>query len=150
MNKENVHAYQKHTLNTKPYIGRRILAGFIDYAIIYTFFFVFLFYFGEVTDTGSYEVNGWPSLIPMLFWGVITVGMERVLGVTLGNAAVGLKAIPACGTLRKLSFSESLKRHLLDAFDMLFFGLVGIITIKYTDKNQRLGDLWAKTIVVKL
>ena len=33
---------------------------------------------------------------------------------------------------------------------MFFFGLVGIITIKNTDKNQRVGDLWAKTIVVPI
>jgi uncharacterized RDD family membrane protein YckC len=31
---------------------------------------------------------------------------------------------------------------------MFFFGLIAILTIKNTEKNQRLGDLWAKTVVV--
>ena len=31
---------------------------------------------------------------------------------------------------------------------MFPFGLIGVITIKNTEKHQRLGDLWAKTIVV--
>jgi len=38
---------------------------------------------------------------------------------------------------------------LLDPIDMFFFGLIGIVTIKNTDKNQRLGDIWGNTIVVK-
>jgi len=28
-------------------------------------------------------------------------------------------------------------------------GIVGIITIKNSEFNQRLGDMWAKTVVVK-
>ena len=61
---------------------------------------------------------------------------------------VGLRAIPLDGTIRKLTFLESFKRHLLDPIDFCFFGIVAIITIKNTVKNQRVGDLWAKTIVV--
>ncbi|WP_394335734.1 RDD family protein [Flavobacterium cyanobacteriorum] len=49
----------------------------------------------------------------------------------------------------KPTFFQSLKRHVLDPVDMFPFGLIAIITIKNTDKHQRLGDLWAKTIVVK-
>ena len=44
---------------------------------------------------------------------------------------------------------QSFKRHLLDPIDMSMFGLIAIIIIKNTNYNQRLGDLWAKTIVVK-
>ncbi|WP_281013643.1 hypothetical protein [Psychroflexus torquis] len=32
---------------------------------------------------------------------------------------------------------------------MFLFGLIGILTIKNSEKNQRLGDMWAKTSVVK-
>ena len=41
-----------------------------------------------------------------------------------------------------------MKRHLLDPIDLLFYGIPAIITIKNTEKHQRLGDLWAKTIVI--
>ena len=79
----------------------------------------------------------------------MTVGLETIVGGTVGNLIVGLKAIPINGQYRKLTFLESFKRHLLDPVDMFFFGLVGIIVIKNTPYNQRVGDLWAKTMVIK-
>jgi hypothetical protein len=33
---------------------------------------------------------------------------------------------------------------------MFPFGLIGIMTIKNTDRNQRLGDIWAKTVVMEI
>ena len=128
-------------LKTEPNIGKRILAGFIDYLIIYAFFFIYVFTFGEPNAEGEYTVNGLPALVPIIFWGVMTVGFEIGLGATLGNSLAGLKAIPKSGTNRKLTFGESLKRHLLDPIDMLFFGLIGIVTIKNTEKNQYLQNL---------
>ncbi|NQX81106.1 MAG: RDD family protein [Flavobacteriaceae bacterium] len=143
---------------TERNFRNRILAGFIDYFIICTFFMVYVYTFGEPNDEGGYSVNGLPALVPVLFWGIMTVGIEQWLGATLGNLLVGLKPVSISKssdnstfsrTGKKLSFGQSLKRHLLDPIDMSFFGLIGIITIKNTDKNQRLGDIWGNTIVVK-
>ena len=136
-------------LKTKPNIGKRILAGFIDYLIIYIFFFIYVYAFGEPNADGEYTVNGLPALVPIVFWGIMTIGLEIGFGATLGNSLAGLKAIPKSGINRKLTFWESFKRHLLDPIDMFFFGLIGIVTIKNTDKNQRLGDIWGNTIVVR-
>lgn len=136
-------------IRTEPNIGKRILAGFIDYFIIYTFLFVIFYVYGEPESNGEYSVRGLPALFPLLFWGIMTIGMELWFGATIGNSLVGLKPIPISGQNRKLSFGESLKRHLLDPIDMFFFGLVGIITINNTERNQRVGDLWAKTMVVE-
>ncbi len=135
---------------TEPNIGKRILAGFIDYLIIYVFSFYYIYAFGQPNGEGGYVVNGLPTLVPVLFWGIMTVGLEIGLGATLGNSFTGLKAIPKNGTNRKLNFGESFKRHLLDPIDMFFFGLIAIVTIKNTDKNQRLGDIWGNTIVVRI
>jgi uncharacterized RDD family membrane protein YckC len=79
----------------------------------------------------------------------MTIGLEISVGSTLGNGIVGLKPIPKNGTVRKLTFGESFKRHLVAPIDMFFFGLVGLITIYNTDLNQRIGDLWGGTIVVR-
>ncbi|NCP61542.1 MAG: RDD family protein [Flavobacteriales bacterium] len=136
-------------MKTEPNLGNRILAGLIDYTLIYLFTFTMVFVLGEPNEEGVYSLSGAPALIPILFWLIMTVGLEIGLGATLGNSIAGLKAIPMSGQNRKLTFGQSLKRHLLDPVDMFFFGLPGIITIKNTDKNQRIGDLWAKTIVVK-
>ena len=136
-------------IHTAPNIGRRFLAGFIDYFIIYTFTLAYLFFFGEQNEDGEYAVNGLPALIPVIFWGLMTIGLETTSGATLGNTIAGLKAIPRCGTNRDLSFNESFRRHLLDIIDMFFFGLVAILIIKNSDHHQRLGDIVAHTIVVK-
>lgn len=136
-------------IETKPHIGRRIAAGCIDYAMIYLFFFIIIILLGELTSDGSYELNGAPALIPVGFWLLMTVGIEITVGVTIGNLLLGLRAIPINGEYRKLTFLELLKRHALDPVDMFFFGLIGYIVIKNTPYNQRVGDLWAKTIVVK-
>lgn len=137
-------------IKTNPNIGSRFLAGFIDYLIIYSVTFILIFAIGEPNDEGVYSLNGAPALISIIFWFIITVGLECGLGGTIGNSIVGLKAIPISGINRNLTFGESFKRHLLDPIDMFFFGFVGIIAIKNTERNQRVGDLWAKTIVVPM
>ncbi len=145
-------------LSTEPNIVDRIIAGFIDYLIICTFLIVFVHFFGEASEDGGYSVSGLPALIPILFWGIMTVGFEQWFGATLGNLLVELKPVSIRESSdhsifnemsEKLTFGQSLKRHLLDPIDMFFFGLIGIITIKNTDLNQRLGDIWGNTIVVK-
>jgi len=133
---------------TESNIGNRILAGFIDYLIIFGFFFVYVYSFGEPSADG-YTVNGLPALVPVLFWGIMTIGIEQIFGATIGNILVDLKPISINGIDEKLSFGQSLIRHLLDPIDMFPFGLIGILIIKNSDKNQRVGDIAAKTIVVK-
>jgi len=144
-------------LKTVPNIGKRILAGIVDYLIICIFYFIFLLTFGEPDSKGELYLNEL-LVVPILFWGIMTIGLEQWFGATLGNFLARLKPISISksndnstfsGTDEKLTFGQSLKRHLLDPIDLFFFGLIGIITIKKTDKNQRLGDIWGKTIVVK-
>ncbi|WP_459209805.1 RDD family protein [Aquimarina rhabdastrellae] len=135
---------------TKPNISRRILAGIIDYSIIYLLVFLSIFIFGTPNNEGEYELSGVLVIIPITIWVVLIVGLESGMGGTIGNSLVGLKVIPDSGKNRNLTFTESLKRHMLDQLDIWFFGLVGILTIKNTEKHQRLGDLWAGTIVVKM
>ena len=126
---------KNNTLKTN--LGKRFLAGLIDYSVIFTFFYVFV-----------YSVNGILALVPVLFWFAFTVLLELLFDATLGNSIMGLKPKSLIKNNGELSFSQSLKRHLLDPIDMFPFGLIGIMTLKNTDRNQRLGDIWAKTIVI--
>lgn len=150
---------QNFELRTKPNITNRIVAGFVDYLIIFAFTYIYILMVGEPNDDGEYKVNGLPAFVPMLFWLLMTVGFEQFFGATLGNSLVGLKPISIKKLFKgatsriedlNLTFGQSLKRHLLDIPDMFFFGLIGIVTIKNTENNQRLGDIWAKTVVVKM
>ena len=136
-------------LKTKPNTGRRIFAGLIDYCIIYIFTLVLIFAFGEKNHDGEYLMNKLYLFIVLTSWAIFTIGFEISFGTTLGTSLVGLKAIPKNGQIRNLSFGESFIRHILDPLDMFFFGLIGIIAINTTEFNQRIGDLLAKTIVVR-
>ncbi|MFT5251887.1 MAG: putative RDD family membrane protein YckC [Flavobacteriales bacterium] len=132
----------------KNNIGLRCIAGLIDYIIIWTFCFVFIYSFGSPNDEGGYSVTGLPALIPMGFWFSFTVLPELCFGTTVGNSIVGLEQKSLTRQNGQLTFSQSFKRHLMDPLDMFPFGLIGVITIKKTKKHQRLGDLRAKTIVI--
>jgi uncharacterized RDD family membrane protein YckC len=132
----------------KNNIGLRCIAGLIDYIIIWTFCFVFIYSFGSPNDEGGYSVTGLPALIPMGFWFSFTVLPELFFGTTVGNSIVGLEQKSLTRQNGQLTFSQSFKRHLMDPLDMFPFGLIGVITIKKTKKHQRLGDLRAKTIVI--
>ena len=134
----------------KTNLGKRFLAGFIDYSIIFTFHFVFVYSFGSPNDEGGYSVTGFIALMPILFWFSFTILLEVFFGATLGNSILGLKPKSLTNNSGELSFGQSIKRHLLDPIDMFPFGLIGIMTIKNTDRNQRLGDIWAKTIVTDI
>lgn len=134
---------------TKPNLLKRFIAGLIDYLLVYGFFFAFVYAFGEPNNEGGYSVTGILSLIPFVFWFLIIVFTEVFFGATLGNALVGLKPQSLTKSNGELSLSQSIKRHLFDPIDMFPFGLIAIITIKNTDRNQRLGDIWAKTIVTE-
>lgn len=134
---------------TSPYIFRRFIAGFIDYSIVLTFLIVYIYTFGEQTNKG-YSITGFATLIPMMFWIIMTAGVEQLMGATLGNLIVSLKPVSINNpTNQKVSFSQSLKRHLLAPIDMFLFGIIGIIVLTNTPKHQRIGDLWAHTIVIK-
>ncbi|WP_194851771.1 RDD family protein [Nonlabens antarcticus] len=132
----------------KSFLGRRFFAGLIDYALIYFLSIIMILYLIPKDQNGLSSMNGLYSILIFGCWSVLTVGVEIKLGATFGNTIVGIKPIPKSGINRKLTFLESFKRHLLDPIDMFFFGLVGFVVIQSTEYHQRVGDLWADTIVV--
>lgn len=132
-----------------PFTISRILAGLIDYALIVAFTVFITFQLGEEVAPNQFELNGAPVLIPVAFWFLATVGMEIGFDATIGNMIMQLRAIPINESGRSITTLESFKRHLADPVDICLLGLVGILTIENTEMRQRLGDVWAKTTVVK-
>ncbi len=132
---------------TEPNTGRRVGATIIDYVIIFAFTFWFIMTFGEPNDTGGKTVTGLPALVPMLFWFAWLIIPESIWGTTLGHSLNGLKIISFSG--EKLTFAQAFKRRVCDTIEISWcFGLVAFILSKNTQYNQRLGDIWAKTLVV--
>lgn len=107
---------------------------------------MYIMYFGHDNGEGGKTVDGLMALpIPML-WSLYFVVVEAMYGATFAHQALYLKVTTL--DRKEIELIQALKRHLLDPIDILFWGIPGIIAIKNTDKHQRLGDLWAKTIVV--
>jgi len=134
-------------ITTQPNIGKRIGATIIDYGIIITFFTVYVYSVGEPNDKGGYTVTGLPALVPVGFWFVYLIVLEYNWGSTLGHLIFRLSVTDLLHG--KPSFSQILKRRICDIFDItMSFGIVAIILVKNTKYNQRLGDIWAKTLVI--
>lgn len=130
----------------KTNLWRRIFATVIDYGLYLTFFCFYVEYFGHDNDTGGKTVEGLPALPVFLCWFVYFILIEGLAGATLGHMVLKLQVVTL--DRRRIGLKEALKRHLLDFIDILFYGIPAIIAIKNSDKHQRIGDMWAKTIVV--
>ncbi len=68
-------------------------------------------------------------------------------GQSIGKKLTGLKVIAETGGRPVLH--QYLIRWLLRPFDFYFFGLVGLLTVVNTKKNQRNGDIAAGNLVIK-
>jgi len=131
----------------KKYIGLRILATLIDYGIYIGLFFLYLYTFGEKTDDGSYQANGLAALPVFIFWFLYFVVLEAINQATPGHDICKLIVVKTDG--EKISLGIAFKRRILDFIDIFFYGIPALICIYNTPKFQRLGDLFAGTVVVK-
>ncbi|HLK28523.1 MAG TPA: RDD family protein [Puia sp.] len=133
--------------DTKPYIQKRVAATFIDYTLTYVLTFFYIYVVGKTDENGSHVVTGLPALVPMLFWFLYFIICESFLDGTMGHHLFKIKVVSMDGS--KPEFSQILLRRLADILEISWcFGLIAFITAKSTQNNQRLGDIWGKTIVV--
>lgn len=72
---------------------------------------------------------------------------EGIYGASLGKLICGLRV--ATGDGRPIGIAKAMLRSLAYYFDGLFFGLVAYSSMKQSDLNQRYGDKWAHTVVVR-
>lgn len=135
-------------MKNKKIIFRRFLAGLIDYSIILVSSYYYIYIFGSINNEGGYSVTGIKTFPIMVFWFVYLCVIETTLSSTLGNFIIQLKPVDL-QTGSRITLKQSFLRHIVDALDMFFFGLVAIIIIKNSDESQRLGDLLAKTKVIE-
>lgn len=130
----------------KTNLKKRIIATLVDYTIYLLFFFFYVNYFGHDNDEGGKTVDGLLALPVFIVWFIYFVIVEAINGATLGHSGVYLKVFTI--DRAEIGFSQAFRRHLLDPIDILMYGIPALIAIKSSDKHQRLGDMWAKTIVV--
>lgn len=125
-------------------IGERLVANIIDLAVSYGYIFVITMILRAVSgDFPSYLFI--ILLLPFLFYSLI---LETIFnGQTVGKKVMGTKVIQADGS--QPTFTSYFLRWLLYFVD-LYFSSIGLLFILFTNKSQRLGDMAAGTVVIKL
>lgn len=129
-------------------IKYRIVAALIDFAIVCLIAFVMCYLFGEhqIDDgTLSFKISGFPAFILFcMLFSLISI-QEGLTGKTIGKRILKIKVLKKDSS--ESTLGSSIIRHLFDAIDMIFG--IGLIIAVSGKKKQRIGDLVAKTIVVK-
>ena len=136
------------TYNTN--LKKRYFASLFDYIIVITLTYFYIDFFGTLNDDGEggKTVRGLMTLPLFSFWFIYFVVVEAYFGGTLFHLTFNLKVLTL--DRRPIQFVQAFKRHLVDPIDFFIFSLPAVISIKNSDKHQRLGDMWAKTIVVDI
>lgn len=138
-------------------LGSRFAAAALDaiiqMALLYGAGILITMSFGFAAPAAG-ETVGWIFIALWFVWMFLVLfGYDIVFetfnrGRTIGKMAVGIRVVRAEGT--PVGFITSAVRNLLRIVDFLpGFYAVGMISILSTQRNQRLGDLAAGTLVVR-
>ena len=129
-------------------LGKRILAFIIDALVLFAYIIILTFTIYRAisvldgdNDIGTYEL----SMIPIFIYSLI---MHIIFnGRTVGKFIMGIKVVKEDGSPAR--WSDFIVRWIVRLVDLwLFMFTVGTVSILLTDKQQRLGDMMAKTIVI--
>jgi uncharacterized RDD family membrane protein YckC len=98
-----------------------------------------------VRQLGGMSVGGFLfSLSGSLLYHTATEGLY---GASVGKLACRLRVVSADGA--PCTLVQALQRSVAYLWDSLFFGLVAYSRMDKTPLNQRYGDAWARTVVVR-
>jgi uncharacterized RDD family membrane protein YckC len=135
--------------------GDRIVAVIIDTILIFLLSLVIFIPFwllgGFFNFSGSFGFLffGPITLLSWLLWLLYFTYFEATSGQTLGKQLMNIRVVDEI-TLQHLDFGRSLVRNILRIIDWLpFLYLIGFILIATNERKQRIGDMAARSIVVK-
>ncbi|MFT3824071.1 MAG: RDD family protein [Chitinophagaceae bacterium] len=135
-------------------VRMRWVAAFIDYLILLCIWVVLVYIFGKegINEDGttSYGLDGFPGFVCITIpWFVLFPIVETIThGQSIGKMVCSLRIVTV--DQEKAGFGAFFLRRLFDWADYLpFGGIVGVIVAANTQRKQRIGDLVARTIVVK-
>jgi len=137
-------------------LGKRIGAALIDLIVVGIFGSLVMFFVigGAVlrgVTTGNFSgMIGAPMLIGFLIFLLYFTLFEAFMnGQTLGKMLLKIRVVTVKGD--SIGFTRSLIRNILRYVDMLpALYLLGFIIVAISEKNQRLGDMAAGTLVVSI
>ena len=138
-----------------PEIHKRLFAWLIDLSVIMAYYFIVMNLIEKASSLHKHVDNDMPfiynlSAFYLLFFVPILIyhfASEVIMnGQSIGKKITGIKVIAETGG--RPALHQYLIRWLLRPFDFYFFGLIGLLTVVNTKKNQRLGDIAAGTLVI--
>jgi len=125
-------------------VGDRIFAQLIDWAVVYSYLTMAIW-----IETRLHVDGVWTVILTLMVWLFYTPFMEAVNhGQTLGKMAMKMRVVKADGA--SPSLGAVIMRWMLFIIDGPLTSFMGIIPMIMTKSNQRMGDLAAGTVVVKL
>ena len=138
-------------------LGERIVAGLIDYIILFIvaailFFIAAAPFFAVPWAFGIWNLAlgwFWPFFgLSWIIWLIYFTYFEGTSGQTFGKRMTNIRVVKENG--EPCDMGSAFIRSLLRIIDRLpFLYILGIIIIAVTPKRQRIGDLLVKTIVVR-
>jgi uncharacterized RDD family membrane protein YckC len=134
--------------------GRRVVATLIDGLVFGVVYWMLALAFGDIRLQG--EAANWTANLPVwvsiaygLFVTAYYILLEGYLGQTIGKMATGIKVVSE-HTAATPGIAAATVRTVLRLVDGLFDYLVGFVTVLTSSKRQRLGDMAANTLVVRV
>lgn len=131
--------------------GRRVVATLIDGLIFSVIGYLATSLFGTTVESSSFQLTTLsPGGSAVLFVVALAyyILLEGLLGRTVGKMATGIRVVREDGATPP-GFGPATIRTLLRIIDGLLGNLVGFIIVQASQKRQRLGDMAAKTLVVR-
>ena len=134
-------------------IGIRFVSLLIDsivLAIVFAILGIFFGIFNYQVNSPGLNIYGGQSygLLSFIIYIAYYTLLEGSTGQTIGKMVTKIKVVKEDGS--KIDMGSALVRNLLRIVDALIFYLVGAILIWRSKKKQRLGDIIAKTVVIKV
>ncbi len=130
-------------------VGERILAFFIDIILFSLYFFVVELITDAMGEafTDRWTVFGLQQLLflPVMFYSLY---MHIIFqGQTVGKMILKIRVVRTDGS--PAHWSHFFTRWMLRLVDIwLFTGSVGLLTLLFSEKHQRIGDMAAGTVVI--
>lgn len=138
---------ESRTVLSNDLLKKRAVASVIDYMLLLVLVLVLPVVLGEKTNAG-YRVKGVLSLLPVFYWVVYFVAIEKFFSATPGKLLLGIKVERLDGG--EITLSQACKRRVADFIEIIWcFGIVAYIKASSNPDNKRIGDTWANTRVVK-
>lgn len=136
---------------SKAGIGVRALEGLIDLLVCFAILYAVAAITGHTTsDDGSigFDMWGGPAVAGYVLCLIYYVVLEGVLGATIGKLATNLRVVRESDGA-PIDWRAAAIRNLFRLIDGFLLYLVGFLTICFSSKRQRFGDMVAGTVVVR-